>query len=1005
MLSLMQQVLDTGSLSAQMASSKAGNIMPSKFSAWLKARPFSSPPPVDQEEGAPLMTLSERKAAARQKIDSDFLNSIEAAGELECSVQVSVDKGKETKMTKLWETYRQDGEINPPEIFDFAPLNYHYIGFKLKQLLDIGPSNDDFELNLRFVLEWDDQVVKTPVYENWQPGQHIDRVVYFLVNPLSQREPSAQDLERHPYISIRLQHQDADLSFKTLGTGKFFIHKISGKHPNDRNCVLCKCNPTKTSKIAIEKWDVKLFGLRRDYVIKECRTRVYKDKLRLMSVSENQHPLITFEAWFRGPARDDVDIDFMDPLDKTQKLYIRHADEATDKRERALCCCFMDDPTEKCLAAQRRWDPTATTDESRGCVDLDDYVQHAEAVFTHILNDAEWFRREHPLGNDIVPDPPQQKFSGIPAQCGRYHSYLVALDETHTPHFFPEFLMKITISPTFLRNANISKNGTNDEDVEDDPSGDATEKDERSAANDDPDVKVCLFAAVSCEGYAFCCLFLPNVFAECKTKSPHSLASSLLTHPLITTANCACVHLNGQLTEVHKKQRAYARRCQVGWEILQFVSSIPFKAGHNVEFMDEDHALNEKTLREKGISNIHAARPTLLLEMKRGDIRDHAMLLCCMLLGYGFDAYVCLGKVRLPGGKGEREHAWVMTREKNNEAFFTERLEQQEEPQKVKQQLEQNLRGSGPNKTLVAGAVRFWEVTTRKIFTLPSRWTPPVESDDNHGGAGGESKTEFDTAASTDEGVADNLDEAGVQWSFEGEDGLEKYSSDVSKALESAYQSNAPFYKIPDTALKVMFGKDNMEQIDTKTNAKAPVKRIEPDGDEDAGPTDVPIQHTGEDELMQMHMQTEKEGDEGERRAGENAPVFEYTSGMADGMSVQPIRNILLAEHTRDRKKQKKNKAKAESTKKAQNIDLAPDILRLHQNARNLQGKKVYRVDVPYTALYVIFNNDNLWVNTQHQETRTENGLFTERSIITDPALLIYDMGTCPDFQRVGRSL
>ena len=485
-----QQVLDTGAVSAQMASSGFGSIMQSKFSAWLKASPFKSPPPVDQEEGAPLMTLAERKAAARQKSETDFIRSIEPAGELECGVDVSVDKGKENKMTKLWEMYRQEGEVNPPEIFDFKPLNYHYIGFKINELDDIVPTDDDFELNLRFVCEWGDQVNKTPIYRNWQPGQHINRVMYFLVNPLSQREPSARDLELHPAIKIRLQHQDEDLSFKTLGTGKFFIHNISGKHPNDRMCVLCKCDKTKTSKVSIEKWDLKLFGLRKDYVVKECRTRVFKDKLFLLSVSENQHPVITFEAFFRGPEREGGEIDFMDPEDKSQKLYLHHSDDASDKRERALCCCFKDDSNEKCRASQLRWDPTTTVEESRGCFDLNDFVQHTESVFTSIWGDNEWFRREKPLGEMMIPDVPQQRFSGIPAARGRYLSYMVALDETHTPHFFPEFLMKITIPPSFLKNSNISKNGTNDEDEEDDPSGGGGDADKSN--DDDNDAKVCI---------------------------------------------------------------------------------------------------------------------------------------------------------------------------------------------------------------------------------------------------------------------------------------------------------------------------------------------------------------------------------------------------------------------------------------------------------------------------------------------------------------------------------
>jgi len=39
-----------------------------------------------------------------------------------------------------------------------------------------------------------------------------------------------------------------------------------------------------------------------------------------------------------------------------------------------------------------------------------------------------------------------------------------------------------------------------------------------------------------------------------------------------------------------------------------------------------------------------------------GDSEDHALLLCNLLLGFGLDAFVCVGT------NGEGSHAWVLTR-------------------------------------------------------------------------------------------------------------------------------------------------------------------------------------------------------------------------------------------------------------------------------------------------------------------------------------------------------
>ena len=43
-----------------------------------------------------------------------------------------------------------------------------------------------------------------------------------------------------------------------------------------------------------------------------------------------------------------------------------------------------------------------------------------------------------------------------------------------------------------------------------------------------------------------------------------------------------------------------------------------------------------------------------LLSKGAGDIEDHAVLLCNLLLGFGLDVYVCIG------AHGDGVHFWVM---------------------------------------------------------------------------------------------------------------------------------------------------------------------------------------------------------------------------------------------------------------------------------------------------------------------------------------------------------
>lgn len=79
--------------------------------------------------------------------------------------------------------------------------------------------------------------------------------------------------------------------------------------------------------------------------------------------------------------------------------------------------------------------------------------------------------------------------------------------------------------------------------------------------------------------------------------------------------------------------------------------------------------------------------PEDVLSLRRGSVQDHAVLLCCALLGLGKNAFVFKGTVQ--GGK---EHAWVMSREQ-------------------------------------LGTVTFWETTTGAKYHLPARWT----GDHTHG--------------------------------------------------------------------------------------------------------------------------------------------------------------------------------------------------------------------------------------------------------------------------------
>ena len=60
----------------------------------------------------------------------------------------------------------------------------------------------------------------------------------------------------------------------------------------------------------------------------------------------------------------------------------------------------------------------------------------------------------------------------------------------------------------------------------------------------------------------------------------------------------------------------------------------------------------------------------------RGDVEDHACLLCSLLLGFSLNTYVVIGHAfdQTEAGEEAREHAWVMTISQSNDVTFIESL-------------------------------------------------------------------------------------------------------------------------------------------------------------------------------------------------------------------------------------------------------------------------------------------------------------------------------------------
>lgn len=140
--------------------------------------------------------------------------------------------------------------------------------------------------------------------------------------------------------------------------------------------------------------------------------------------------------------------------------------------------------------------------------------------------------------------------------------------------------------------------------------------------------------------------------------------------------------------------------------------------------------------------------PSFILQKRKGAAQDHALVLCSLLMGASYEAYVCKGTVyaMMPAaeGHGEQlqlvEHCWVMTREE--------------------------------------GWVTFWEPMNGKIYHLPNRYTEKVEEEEDTG-----KKKKKKKKAEDEEAIEEDPDDKPPELLWEGEAPDQKVMQEEIDAL------------------------------------------------------------------------------------------------------------------------------------------------------------------------------------------------------------------------------
>eukprot|EP00746_Dinoflagellata_sp_MGD_P000196 gnl/MRDRNA2_/MRDRNA2_100357_c0_seq1.p1 gnl/MRDRNA2_/MRDRNA2_100357_c0~~gnl/MRDRNA2_/MRDRNA2_100357_c0_seq1.p1 ORF type:complete len:1229 (+),score=291.58 gnl/MRDRNA2_/MRDRNA2_100357_c0_seq1:146-3832(+) len=178
--------------------------------------------------------------------------------------------------------------------------------------------------------------------------------------------------------------------------------------------------------------------------------------------------------------------------------------------------------------------------------------------------------------------------------------------------------------------------------------------------------------------------------------------------------------------------------------------------------------------------------PSFLLATRKGPPQDHAVMLCCLLLGCKKDAYVCKGTVvkreydpKHPNKDPKEtliEHSWVMTREKG-------------------------------------GTVTFWETCNRRMYHLPKRWSG--KEDDKKGkkkGKTGSSRDKKGKGASAEEEEEEDEDADKNDEEWEGEVPDAQLGTEDLEMLPSVGRAPRAKAKVSDKKKKDREDRDKMKK-------------------------------------------------------------------------------------------------------------------------------------------------------------------------------------------------
>ena len=321
--------------------------------------------------------------------------------------------GNKSGETPLWREFCQTGAVQPAELKVYKPFEYTYLCIRVIRCIGLLAVDEDGASDPYVSITWAGQTQSTTVrFDNCDP--EFNETFYFRVRSSDPDMPTAAELEKHPFVRLSVWDYDESGSSDDLGTGKIYLHNITGAWNKDAD-VDDSFKPNVPTKREVMIRDRPTGPLRQRTIM----TRGYTARVKLEGLPPHLESAIKIEAWFHGPGFVDETRRPQIFSSRSKAMKIKRAGDLLEPRNKER------KDRGSTLLYLRKWDPSAPN------------VGHAHDMEDQTRKDVENFWER--VSN--LPDKIEERI----LEMNQLFPILEAVDQYGQKFLLPQYLQAIPV--------------------------------------------------------------------------------------------------------------------------------------------------------------------------------------------------------------------------------------------------------------------------------------------------------------------------------------------------------------------------------------------------------------------------------------------------------------------------------------------------------------------------------------------------------------------------------